>query len=512
MKKYFFIFLAVGLIFSSCKKDTAAIQMDAAVQHIPSDASQVTVIRIPQLMEKIGFESLREMDFYQQAMKEAAGRDQTMGKILYDPSESGINMKENAYIISDINPSNPSDMMNGVMVNIADGTKFAELMKSSPMSIGIKDATGYQYSTTGDNLLAWNDEIAFIGQVGGGGGVTSKLDKIFNISEGASVLNSNGFAKTGGGTDDINFMLSSDALGGSPQVTMAAGLMGWSLEDLVGNYINGGVKFDEKKMSVDLDIDLKKAIAIDLAMPFKSSVSTDFSSYIPGDNLAGVFTFGLNLRGLNQLLVEKGAEGMANSFANLDRMGLSMEELTKAIDGDMVLAIQKEGSEGKPAGIFAMSINEKEFKAFAAKMVEMGIIADKGNGVYKINNADLSKDFDDAMGGNGEFNEASIVIKDGKLFMTADPVLLEGIKNGGLAKGKRMDKSLYKEISSGFLGGKGFPEQLKGMDLGIDKMDIESFVFNIKSGKITMELTSDKAGNFLKTMVESAEKQQGKSN
>jgi hypothetical protein len=511
MKKYFFIFLAVGLIFSSCKKDAANIQMDAAVQHIPSDASQVTVIRIPQLMEKVEFETLREMDFYQQAIKEAAGRDQTMGKILYDPSESGINMKQNAYMISDIDPNNPSNMMNGIMVNIANEAKFAELIKSSPMSIGIKQATGYQYSTTGENLLAWNDEIAFIGQVTGDE-ATSKLDKIFNISEGASVLNSSSFEKTGGGTDDINFMLSGDALASNPQLRMASGMMGWSPEDLVGNHINGGVKFDDKKMSLDLNIDLKKAIAIDLAMPFKSSVSTDFSSYIPGDNLAGVFTFGLNLKGLNQLLVEKGAEGMANSFANLDRMGLSMEELTKAIDGDMILAIQKEGSEGKPAGIFAISINEKEFKAFAAKMVEMGIIADKGNGVYKINNADMSKDFDDAMGGNGEFNEASIVIKDGKLFMTADPVLLEGIKNGGLAKGKRMDKSLYKEISSGFLGGKGFPEQLKGMDLGVDEMNIESFVFSMQNGKATMELTSNKAGNFLKTMVENIEKQQGKPN
>lgn len=478
--------------------------MDAAVQHIPSDASQVTVIRIPQLMEKIDFESLREMDFYQQAMKEAAGRDQTMGKILFDPSESGINMKQNAYIISDINPNNPSDMMNGMMVNIADGVKFAELIKSSPMSIGIKQATGYQYSTSGENFLAWNDDIAFIGQVRGGE-ATSKLDKIFNIGEGNSVLSSTAFEKTGGGTDDINFMLSGDAIADNPQLRMASGMMGWSPDDLVGNHINGGVSFDEKKMSMDLDIDLKKAIAIDLAMPFKSSVSTDFSAYIPGDNLAGVFTFGLNLKGLNQLLVEKNVAGMANNFANLDKMGLSLDELAKAIDGDMVLAIQKEGSEGKPAGIFAMSINEKEFKQFADKMVEMRVVTDQGNGVYKINDKGLSRDFDNAMGGKGEFNEASMVIKDGKLFMTADPVLLEGAKNGGLARGKRMDKGLYKEISSGFLGGKGFPDQLKGMDVGVDEMDIESFVFSMKNGKANMELTSNKAGNFLKTMVESTQ-------
>lgn len=504
MKKYLLMFLAAGIIFSSCKKD-ADIQMDAAVQHIPSDATQVTVFRIPQLMKKVDFETLREMDFYKQMMSEAANQDPFIGKIMFNPAESGINMEQNAYFISDINPNNPNDMMNGMMMNVADPAKFAELVKSSPMSVGTKSGTNYQYSTQGDGFMAWNDEIAFFGQVTGRDELTSQLDKIFNIGDGASVLSSDSFSKTGSSTDDVSFMVSTDALAENGQARMAAGLMGWAPDDLTGNYLNGNVNFEEKKMTIDLDILFKDIIATDLGMPFKSNISTDFSPYIPKDNLSGLFTFGLNPKGLVQILKEKNAAGLLNSQAGLDQMGLSLDDLANALDGDMMLAIQRKGSEGKPAGIFSMSIDEKAFQNFVNKLTEGGLIAETGNGVYKFNDASMAKDFDEALGGNGEFNNPTLTVKDGKLFITADPMIQKGIENGGLASGQRVDKGLYKEVTSGFLGGKGFPQQLEGIVPDVDKSNIESFVFSMEKGSAQVELTSAQAGNFLKTMVESSQ-------
>lgn len=504
MKKYLFMFLAIGMIMTSCKND-AAIQMDAAVQHIPSDATQVTVIRIPQLMKKVDFNSLKEMDFYKQMMKEAGNQDPLVAKILYDPSESGINLEQNAYFISDINPNNPDEMMNGMMMNIADAAKFAQLVKSSPMSTNAQSGDGFQYTSEGDGFLAWNDEIAFFGQVNGGE-LKSKLNKVFNIGDGASILSSDNFEKPGSSTDDISFMVSTDALSQNEQLAFGAMTMGWSKEDLIGNYLNGTVNFEDKKMTVDLDVLFKKIIATDLGMPFKSSISTDFSPYIPKDNLSGAFTFGLNAKGLLQILKEKNVAGFLNSQSGLDQMGLSLDDLANAIDGDMMLAIQRKGSEGKPAGIFSLSINEKAFQPFLDKMVEMGLIASKGKGLYELKDASLAKDFDEALGGNGEFNNPILLVKDGKLFVTADPVLQKGAESGGLASGQKIDKSLYKEISSGFLGGKGFPQQLEGIIPNVDKSNIESFVFKMKSGKAQVELTSSKDGNFLKTMVESSQK------
>lgn len=497
------MFLAAGIMFSSCKKD-AAIQMDAAVQHIPSDATQVTVVRIPQLMKKVDFNSLREMDFYKQMIEEAAGRDALVGKILYEPSESGINMEQNAYIISDINPNNPDQMVNGMMMNIADATKFAEVIKSSPMSTDQKQGDGFQYSTQGDNFMAWSDEFAFFGQAKGFD-LKTQLNKVFNVGEGASVLSSESFEKAGSSTDDISFMVSTDALAQNPQLGIGAMTMGWSQDDLIGNYLNGSVNFEDQKMTIDLDILLKKIIQTDLGMPFKSSISTDFSSYIPNDNLSGAFTFGLNPKGLLQILKEKNVAGLLNNQAGLDQLGLSLDDIANALGGDMMLAIQKEGSEGKPAGIFSMSINEKEFQPFVDKMVEMGLIASEGKGSYKLNDASLARDFDEALGGKGEFNNPSIIIKDGKLFVTADPVLKQGAENGGLARGQRIDSSLYKEISSGFLGGKGFPLQLEGLIPDVEKSNIKSFVFNMKNGNAQVELTSTKDGNFLKSMIESSQ-------
>lgn len=503
MKKYLFMFLAVGIIMTSCKNDVA-VPTDAALQHIPSDATQVTVIRVPQLMKKVDFNSLRDMDFYKQIMQEAGNQDPLLTKILYTPSESGINLEQNAYFVSDINPNNPNDMLNGVMVNIADASKFSELLKSTPMSTNAQAGDGFEYTSQGDNFMAWNDEIAFFGQADGGE-LKSKLNKVFNVGDGASVLSSDNFEKTGSSTDDVSFMISTDALAQNEQLGFGAMTMGWSKEDLIGNYLNGSVNFEDKKMTVDLDILFKKIIATDLGMPFKSNISTDFSAYIPKDNLSGVFTFGLNAKGLLQILKEKNVVGLLNSQSGLDQLGFSLDDVANAIDGDMILAIQRKGSEGKPAGIFSLSIDEKKFQPFMDKMTELGLLSSKGNGLYQLNDASLGRDFDEALGGNGEFNNPVLLVKDGKLFVTADPVLQKGIESGGLASGQRIDKALYKEISSGFLGGKGFPQQLEGIIPDVEKSNIESFVFHMKSGKAQVELNSSKAGNFLKTMVESSQ-------
>ncbi len=507
MKKYLFMFFAVAAIaFTSCKKD-ASIQMDAAVQHIPSDASQVTVVRIPKLMEKMDFEKVRDMDFYQQMIKEAANQDQLMGKILYDPAESGINIKQNAYFISDINPNNAGEMLNGVMFNIGDPAKFAELVKSTPMSINKKAGDGYQYGREGNGFLAWNDEIAFAGQ--SRGDIDAQLDKVFNLGDGASVLSSNAFEKTGSSSSDISFVLNSDAVADMQQMKQAQFLLGWDEESLKGNHINGDVDFDEKKMKVNADIILKKDIEADLGMPFKSSISTDFSPYIPKDNLTGVFTFGLDTKGLLQLLKEKNALGLINSFSNLDQMGINLDEIAAAIDGDMFLAIQKAGDNSQPAGIFGLSVDGKKFQPLLDKMVEIGIVTPRDGGVYQINDESLSQDFNATLGGRGEAMQPVLIMKDNILFASADPTLIQGIKDGGLPKGSRLDKSIYKEISKGFLGGRGFPEQLKGLVPGAETGEIEAFLFNLSDGNIQMEVTSKKDGNFLKSMIESADAASG---
>ncbi len=505
MKRVLIILLTVSVLFlGSCKKDTI-VTMDAAVQHIPADATQVTVVRVPSLMKKIDFNDLKKMDFYQSMIKEAGNRDELSAKILEDPTESGLNMNQNFYIITDVDPINMNDMLNGMMMNIADPAKFANLVKMSPLSAGAKKMSGYQYTKDGEKFLAWNDDIALVGQYTGT--LEARLEKIFNLSEGSSVLGSSSFEKVGSSTNDFSFWLSTDNIANNPQASMGSAMLGYSADDLKGNYINGGANFEDKKMTIDLEFLLKKVIATDLSMPFKSNVSTDFSAYIPNENLSSVFTFGFDLKGLNQLLKEKNAQGLLAQQMGLDRMGVTLDELVDAIDGDMMLATQKVGSDGKPAGIFSMTINEKKFAPYLANFISSGLIADKGNGVYIIKDQSVAQNFHNSFEGAGVANQPYAVLKDGKIFVTSDPALLEGIKNGGLAKGKRIDKGLYKEISRGFLGGKGFPDKMKefvGDDF--EGMNIESFVLSVEDGNAKLELVSKDDGNFLKSMIERNQK------
>ncbi len=507
MKRYVFMVLAIAtLLLGACKKD-ADVAMDAAVQHIPSDATQVTVIRVPQLLTKIDFEEMKQMDFYQDMISEAQRKEPTGAKILEDPTQSGINLKQNFYIVSDIDPNNLTDMVNGVLLNLEDAGKFSDMLKSTPLGTNVKSMDGYQYSTSGTGqFLAWSDEVAFLGQHEGN--PASRLDKIFSLSEGASVLGTSSFEKVGASSDDISFWLSSDALAQNPQAAMGSSFLGYSSDDLMGNYINGGVNFDDKKMSVNLDFLLKNIIATDLNMPFKSSVKTDFSPYIPSKDLSSVFTFGFDVTGLLQLLKEKNAIGLLNQQSGLSRMGIDINDLADAIDGDMMLATQKTGSDGKPAGIFAMTVNSNKIQKYLNDLVAGGVLGDKGNGVYLLKDNTRAQEFHDKFNAPGEANQAYLIHKDNKIFLSADPALIEGIKNGGLPKGERVNGSLYNSITNGFIGGKGFPAEMEGMmgDLGVDEKQMEAFVISAKEGNINLEVISKEEGNFLKNMIKRNQK------
>ncbi len=499
MKRFFFISIVATLLaFTSCKKDNA-LAMDPVVQHIPSDATAVSIIRVPQLLEKINFEELKQMNFYQRVIHES---DPLMKKVLENPEESGIDLSKNFYSFSEVNPNNMNDMVNGLMVNVADPVKFQEWMKATPLSIGARDKGSYQYTTNKELFLAWNEEMVFIGSQNGNN-LETHLDKIFNLEEGASVLGTSGFEEAGASGNDFSFWMNTNVIAENQQAAFGAAMLGYSSEDLKGNYIHGGANFDDKKMTIKMNFILKKILETDLNMPFKSNVSTDFSPYIPAENLTSVFVMGFDLKGLNQLLKEKGMQGMLANQLGLNQLGLNVDEVANAIDGDMMLAIQKQGSDGKPAGIFSITINEKEFTPFLDKLKEMRFLTPEGEGIYKINDKSASLSFHQGMGGLGEANDARMIIKDGKLFFTGDQVLLDGIKNGGLSKSARMDKSIYNSISSGFIGAKGFPEQLKDVvkDLGIEEESIESFIFTGEKGNLQLELHSKEEGNFLKNLI-----------
>ncbi len=508
MKNYFFLILTVfALSITACKRD-AAIPKDAALEYIPADASQISIIRLPQILEKIDFESLKNEEFYKNMISAAADRDPIAPRILQNPQESGINIQQNAYLITDINPSNTSDMLNAMVFNIGDVAKFEELVKAADLDVGTKKGNGYQYNSNDVGFVAWNDKIAVAGSKTYN--LSNKLDKIFNGDASTSVLSNSGFESTAAGNYDINYFFSSDALAETQQAAMAS-FIGISKDDLKGNYIKGGVNFEDKVMKANFDFDLKPAIGNDLNMPFKSSVETDFSPYIPGENLSGLFTFGFNTRGLVQLLKEKNALEFISNAYGLNQLGLDAESIAKAIDGDMFLAVQQNGSEGKPAGIFGITINETEFAPFLKILVDSGSLIDEGNGTYKLKEQEMARSFHESLGGTGDANEAKAIIKDGILFISADPNLLAAVNSGGLPKGKRVDGGLYKEISSGFLGGKAFPDQLTRTMEGLEiegNEEIEYFVFSAKQGNAQLQVKSKKDGNFLKNIILDAANQQ----
>jgi hypothetical protein len=506
MKRYSLLFLAIlPIIFLSCKKD-GAMPTDSAIGYIPADATQVSVIRLPQLMEKINFEELKTTDSYRQMIGEAYKNNPVSGSILENPAESGIDMAQNAYSVTTLNPNNPSDMLTTVVFNMGDTDKFNKTLEAANLSSSARDGNGYRYSMNETGFIAWNKEIAVAGATQGGSNPVAHLDRIFNMDESASMMASSSFEEVASAKGDLSFQLNSDALAGSvrqnPMAGMALAVAGITVDDIQGNIVNGSTSFDDQVMTTDLEFLLKDVIANDINMMLKSSVSTDFSPYIPGQRLSGVFTLGVDMKGLNQLAKEKAMLGAMAQQGPMAQAGGTPDDIAAAIDGDILLVMQAPTSPNAAASaLLAISINEEAFEPLLQQMIQTKAITSEGDGVYLVNSDAFAKNTSDMLGSRGQASETKMVIKNDILFVSSDPVLTQAAASGGLPKGDRIDKKLYKSISAGTLGARIFPDDFKGAGTEVST-NIQSVLLTSKKGKAHIEVKSNDEGNFLRSMMD----------
>ena len=103
---------------------------DAALQLIPAEASSVTVLRIPELMEKADFENFQKLPVYQRFVEEAREENATLGKIAEKPYESGVDLDQNFYLFSELSKDNPEDMLTGMLIPLRDPAAFEAMIDS----------------------------------------------------------------------------------------------------------------------------------------------------------------------------------------------------------------------------------------------------------------------------------------------------------------------------------------------------------------------------------------------
>ncbi|MEO1434383.1 MAG: DUF4836 family protein, partial [Bacteroidota bacterium] len=396
----------------------------------------------------------------------------------------------------------------GMVAALADKDQFEKILKdSAPEQVSFVKQSGYTMVNNPDDpevTIAYNNEVLIIG-----GYLSDDMDKPaapmmaeFFAKKGASIASNSAWKALAGEDHDIAQFFNLDpvfaALGDEikPQLAM----VGIDEKALIGNYLTAFTDFRNGEVYSETGYFLNDDLTKDINMFFKDEVKTDFSKYVPADAQVAYMTFGLDIKGVEQVLKEKGMLGLVNM--QMAQMGLSTADLSKGFGGDIMLSVHLEG-EDEGFGLFGMDITDREIlDKFIALGEQVGALSKEGDDQYIINNTS------DAIGKFILFDptagqDARMVIKDNKVFITDRQEVYAKIMSGGFSGAKAMNKDLHKELADNLWG------------LNMSFAPVEAMIqkelpgFNMESIKATTtkkksESTlymKDKSENVLKSLV-----------
>ncbi len=341
-------------LLAACQPEAAL--RDDALQYMPTDVTAVAVIRPQQMMNKADFEAVRQMEFYREMVDEAADELPFSAELFEDPARTGIDLEQNMYLANWPAWGESGDDATALFFSLADTAAFARMVDQLEAKPQVSPA-GYRYSTAGnDGVLAWDGRIGLAMK---GEGFTDGPDRFFKQAPEASLAANRNLQQCLEEDFDMALWLNANALPGDVNTNLAENLGIVDPEALRDNYIHNYVFFEEGRIRNESRFFIRKKLRNDLDLFFREGVEEDLTPYIPGENLEALLTVAFDLPGIDQLLVEKYSKGFAEEAAQ--RYGFSLQDLLKALEGDMALGIYpRPDTMSQPELLFVATITDHD--------------------------------------------------------------------------------------------------------------------------------------------------------
>ncbi len=438
--------LCLVLSFFSCDQ---ALQKntDLALKSIPENASTVTAFRIPQLMVKADFENFQKLPVYQELIKEANRKNAALGKIVEDPNQSGIDLSQNIYAFTQLADNNPEDVFNGVLIPIQNVDAFVAMLEQMDLP-ETENVAGVNFvKITRKSGLVWNESLAIIGMTNRYNSNLPQNLATMITAEGPAISKDKNLQKSLANNADIVAWASSNALASYKDAQLMIVGLGFDPDVLKDNFIQGHLNFEKGEVEGLSQFLLNGILTQDLDLLFKDEVMTDFTPYVPGENLGMVFSAALDFKGLNQVLSERPqTKGFLNY--NLKEYGLTIDDIAKALGGDILLAYYDQQNNQANEGLFVSNIDDSGiFENFLEVGQDFQWIEKQKDNFYTINTKGLrALNLFDPGKVRFKGKQAYLLLAHDMLFVSADTELLATIETGGFKKSAQMPKDFRQQI------------------------------------------------------------------
>jgi len=483
------------LLLSACKQD--AIDTRAALQYIPADAASVTEIRVPQILAKADFENFKKKEVFQKMLKEAGDESELFARILQDPASSGVDLTQSLYFYSNVPDGKIFNTTTGAIIPLADSKAFSEILSKGFEGETAEQNGSVNFFSKRKLTAAWTEDFAFIG----GGTGNSKAEELaissLNGTMEQNISSNSNLLKQLKENHDIISWTCSTPYAKSQDAKLGFSMMGFDPDALEDNFIYSYVDFENGKISGTSEFDFQKEITKDFDLFFKDEVKTNFSKYLPNDDISFAFTAALDVKGINQVLSERPGTKQMVDYA-MKSYDMNMSDLSKIFPGDLCLAFYNVGDGDKDAyGIFMMEIGDREGLDKLLKAgEEWEVFQKKSEDTYTLDKG-LSDSFTKEFKRNTKHINPELKIGKDMLIVTANVDVLEDFGRWKLGGG------LAGEI------GKTLSDHIFGLFINVNELKIKDVDFDVpfKDVKITADRKSSEFNLDFKDGSENSLKQ-----
>ncbi len=253
------------------------------------------------------------------------------------------------------------------------------------------------------------------------------------------------------------------------------------IDALKGNYVSSYLDFEKGKVVGRSDFHLSDGLGKNfIGMFFKKELETDFSPYLPGENLISVQALALDLKGIDEFLSTRPqAQGYVDFL--LRESGMDRPTLLKTFGGDLMLATYFDDEEDFNL-LFATGIrDEEEARNILRKGVESNMLRLEEDGSYRVAGFGVPGAFSITRGGA---DYGRIWLRDGMLFFSNHAGLYEKLKDGKLPTSERAPETHLKNLKNhAFAMNMGFDSFQRIFEESLE-LDLGSLHFSAADSKL----------------------------
>ena len=456
----FSIAAALVLSLSSCQKDPVPTD---SLTYIPAHAASVSSFNLQQLMDKADYPTLLQTPGFQKMVEDIADDNTTLAAVVSNPEASGVDLSQNIYWSTLLSDTDEPLML--FSASLSDTAAFARMIRSTEAQV-LPASQPFQYVTTPNrSALAWNDEVALLAVSQNKEGVQQRLESLLENTDQASVAENTSLRKHLRGNHDMLNWLSSDFVLRSEKIKSSGALLSYSEQDLQGQHIAHTLTFEKGYVSSEIALDLQGQLGKDLGMLFKDEVKTDFATLAPAGTPIFMLAAAFDITGLNQLLIEKYAKGMAEQ--SLTAFGFNIEGLIDELDGDIMLAAYDEMTM-----IFAAKLkNEDRFLANLNTAAEEGSLDRLSERRFRFLKFRKGASADSTGQAQRIDIDGQILVKDDLLYLASKPELLEQVEEGDTGLQGDLAATISKTMMEQIFTAMGTPAALSKWEEDLKKVE-----------------------------------------